>query len=163
MTALDEWLALSLPMGSHWRRRARHAMRSVVSKYEGIATLANLLPLIDDAYPFGQRSHAPYKAWLAERKLFIQLLDAPPAPTAEDRAACEVAIDLLELGRIAEAQSLLDAQAPRRLNRDCPACGAAIGKLCRERRDCAWVELAVPHLSRVELGRPLLSRERRGA
>lgn len=52
---------------------------------------------------------------------------------AEDRDACMVAADMLEEGRpIEQIRKLLDEQAPRRLNRKCPACGSSVGELCLE-------------------------------
>lgn len=170
---VDLWLTNNRQVGS-WRQRARLAMRREVEAYRNVHVdidAKELLALVDDAYPFGARSHHPYKAWLAERKILIEVLDATPAlpvPTVEDHAACEVAIDLVEQGDLVGAQSLLDEQAPRRLNRECPVCGAAARNNCFEKvetivqvlpKTTSHVGLAhrevkleyriVPHLSRV--------------
>lgn len=61
--------------------------------------------------------------------------------TTRDRiGAWEVALDLLELGREAEAVALLDAELPDRLNMGCAACGASANNRCRERaeRECKY-------------------------
>lgn len=83
-------------------------------------------------------------------------------PTAADAAVCEVARDLVLLGRIAEAEKLLAEQAPRRLNRKCPACDMRVGKPCRDPgepvvidlgmtviRERTWITLVVPHAARL--------------
>lgn len=57
---------------------------------------------IDAAYPFGERRNFPYKAWLAERKRAIAVID-------RDRTS---------------------PRDP--LSRRCPACGAAPRKPCRQ-------------------------------
>lgn len=101
------------------------------------------------------------------------------APTADDYAACLVALDLVEEGRTREAEQLLIQQAPRRHNLWCPVCGAMAGRPCTEmvmksrpwRSVSAWrykgsdpakdpkeehyyarVDRIVPHLARVEPG-----------
>src|SRR5688572_19797946 len=97
-------------------------------------------------------------------------------PTPDDHAACLVAIDLVEEGRLDEARKLLEEQAPRRLNRKCLACGAYQQRPCDEyvektrpfkpiwiyqgaapgpEKETYRVRVAriVPHLSRVEPGR----------
>jgi len=40
----------------------------------GVAGEQGLVKLIDDTYPFGERSHWPYKAWLAERAITLAAL-----------------------------------------------------------------------------------------
>lgn len=167
MTPYEQWCMLAMPK-SQWRRRAREVIRSVLRGLTGDCpehwTRETVLAFVDDAYPFGARSHHPYKAWLAERKLLIATLWPERAtlealaPTADDLAACEVAIDLVESGRDDEARKLLDEQAPRRLNRDCPACGSKRGEDCEEppllmppgRHE--WPIRIVPHLARVQPG-----------
>jgi hypothetical protein len=180
---LDRWRDAPLPI-SQWRRHARFAMRDAIRdllKSRAPLDEASILAVVDAAYPFGERARHPYKAWLQERVLLREYLAGGPrskieGPTAEDAAACEVAVDLVELGRVDEAKALLAQQAPRRLNRVCQACGAEVGKPCREQREeivvdnglhydkrtgrirdhiplsrviKKWVELDVPHLARV--------------
>lgn len=67
--------------------------------------------------------------------------DPTEYPNADDRAAVDVAIDIMEQSsyhtKLAaelqeQAVKLLDEQAPRRLNRKCPVCGAFYGKPCFE-------------------------------
>lgn len=131
------------PVRAQWRRRARDVMRAVVKAHRSLAITdpAALVKLVDAAYTFGGRAMHPYKVWLAERKILVAVLmpePPPPAPTAEDFAACEVAIDLVELGDVEGAKKLLDEQAPRRLNRACKACGAKVGKACRDVETTAY-------------------------
>lgn len=170
---IEAWLAKETR--SRWTARVRKVMNPIVETWSRCAYFDNdeivktMLVDIDAAYPFGSRSHAPYKAWLAERKSLVDVLTEPlKAPTAEDYGACEVAIDLVEQGDSTGAQKLLDEQAPRRLNRECPVCGAAAGNSCHDRVETieqaaprsarhvgqAYLKVAleyriVPHLSRV--------------
>lgn len=160
-----------------WRWRARSVMRDVVRANRDLVTVdpAAVLKLVDDAYPFGERAMHPYKAWLEERKVLREVLTPSPKPeepTVDDFAAVEVAIDLYETGRVDEAAALLAEQAPRRLNRKCPACGSRPGEQCNDGEkpgepfivqdvlDDGSIEyvshsttvrafLVVPHLSRV--------------
>lgn len=163
----------------NWRRRAFQTMAAVVRENRDMAATdpAALLKLVDDAYPFGERAMHPYNAWLAERKELIAVVKpekAPPAPTQDDYAAVLVAEDLIEMGREDEARKLLVEQAPRRLNRKCPACGAKVGKACRDVETKTMIgavpgpttgtgtaypialskQRIVPHLARVEPQRP---------
>lgn len=134
--ALDSWRMSRWPK-SIWRVGARKAMQDAVEAI-GImdpALLARrdeILTRVDAAYPFGERKYEPYKCWLKERRLLIAALDGPrTAPSADEAGVCEVAGDLVELGRIDEARKLLDEQAPNRLARKCPACGAWPGGMCK--------------------------------
>jgi len=142
---------------SNWGRQALRVMRDVWLEFcaefkaDGreieLSEARELVSRIDRAYPFGMRRYTPYKVWLAERRILKRaLFDQLPAPTHEDLAAVEVAIDLAELGRIDEAEALLSEQAPRRHNRKCPACGADIGCRCRPKGE---YEARVPCISRV--------------
>lgn len=149
---------------SRWGRRARAAMRAVIEANPD-ADAATLLKLVDDAYPFGERAHEPYKRWLAERRVLVG--DLRPPPSAEEWAAIQVAADALEEGRADEAVRLLDAQAPDRHARPCPVCGVATGKPCREADTETWtppsfgpykpvlmatrfVDRIIPHAGRVQ-------------
>lgn len=46
--------------------------------------------------------------------------------------ACEVARDMIELGRDVDAKALVEVQAPNRHAERCVACGAAKGQACRD-------------------------------
>lgn len=120
-----------------------------------------LLKLADAAYPFGERKYHPYKAWLAERKVFREAIAAPAPPSADEAAVCEVARDMVLDGRLEEARVLLE-QAPNRLARKCPACGAGPGDACVEYEyedppvegfgmyPTGKTELLVPHHARLD-------------
>lgn len=173
--ALSMWLVGPPRRIGQWRRRARSAMHSVVESYVNTHPSVQpdeLIKLVDAAYPFGERAMHPYKAWLQERKELIAVLrpEVLELPTADDFAAVEVAADLYESTEDAEAtKKLLDDQAPRRLNRACPACGAKPKRPCREAKvdmnaaqkaidygysivgpEAEMVDRVVPHLSRVQ-------------
>jgi hypothetical protein len=151
---IEAWLNDGGRRVGKWRRDARIAMRRAVESWlnthpRDALVAHDILHAVDMEYPFGQRKYHPYDAWLTERKILRQalgLMEKLPEPTDEDFAAVEVAIDLVESGRFDEALALLAEQAPRRLNRDCPVCGAKRG------RDC-WSAsgsiVALPHLGRV--------------
>lgn len=155
---LSTWFTAPPPR-STWRFKARTAIRREVESYTNVHADVNaseLLRLVDEAYPFGPCSHTPYKAWLTERKLLIEALAAElPAPTADDRAACIVAIDLVEQDQADAAIKLLDEQAPRRLNRGCPACGVKPGERCVAGPQDRWTDeqinyRVVPHEARLQ-------------
>lgn len=168
------YLAMPYP-SSRWRRDAHGAICAVAESYvnthpEPYDTV-ELLRLVDDAYPFGERAMYPYKCWLTERRLFMQHMGGGPdavtiePPTDADYQACLVAIDLLgdqRVGCEAAAVALLDDQAPRRLNRPCPVCGVDAGANCRNLDGLGTVTarglLIVPHVSRVEPNGPLFTR-----
>lgn len=152
--AIVVWLDNPSASKIHWRVSARDVMRFVVKKYRNAHETIDadeLIRFVDDAYPFGMRAMAPYKAWLAERKELIAVLKPeklPPPPTVQDYAACEVAIDLVEMGREDEARAILDEQAPRRLNLKCPVCGAKAGKACFDAEaGTAAVVIGVGHIN----------------
>ncbi len=135
MTSLEAWRRSAAPK-SRYRREARRIMAITVGLFaaKGPADPKALIAEVDAAYPFGERAMHPYKQWLAERRLLIAALkrDALPAPTGDEEYVCTVAADMLEQGDVVGARKLLDEQAPRRLNRDCRACGAKAGKECSE-------------------------------
>lgn len=123
-------LAALRPPDGGWQWRARRRILEAL-EHHGDLEGDELLAQVDAAYPFGDRKHYPYKAWLAERRILIGLMTPEPVmPSADEAAACMVARDLVELGREDEARALLDAQAPNRLTRKCPACGALPGREC---------------------------------
>lgn len=134
---LDEWAKLRPPV-SKWRRQARAVMLDVVQSIAImnrtlIADSRAVIERVDAAYPFGERSMQPYRCWLRERRLLIEVLEGDGdkrLPTADEVGVCEVARDLVELGRHEEARALVEQQAPNRLARKCPACGSPAGREC---------------------------------
>lgn len=146
---------------SRWRLEARKAIGRAIESYENVHAgeldHVELRGEVDAAYPFGERQHLPYKMWLVERRLFLDSLATHEVgPTPDEKSACEVAGDLVEMGRIDEATALLDEQAPNRLCRACPACGVGAGRACREVYDTTYGlalfrDLVVPHISRREI------------
>lgn len=136
MTAdrLHRWMQMVQPRGN-WRRRARVVMARIIEDYlntHADVDIVELTTLVDEAYPFGPRSHAPYKAWLEERRLLREHMLEPerPGPDAEERAVLEVAADLVEEGRTAAAAALVEEQAPNRHGKHCPTCKALVGEPC---------------------------------
>jgi len=176
--SIDTWRRMRKPL-SKWRRRAREVIGIVINDECGVwgsnprvVDAESIGKAIDEAYPFGSRDHHPYKAWLIERSIIRSVLGLDrrpdPSPGPDEAAACEVAIDLVEEGRMAEAEALLDQQAPNRLNRKCPVCGSPTRKPCVEvvghelvrgrfpnvghlLQRASMRELLVPHLSRVSV------------
>lgn len=152
--SLDAWRMTRWP-SSKWRVRSRQVIQDVVEvialmEPALLADRAAVLERVNAAYPFGEREMLPYKMWLLERRLFRAALDGPRvAPSADEAGACEVAGDLVQLGRIDEARRLLEEQAPNRLSRACPVCATRAGRPCLDLEDA--LELVVPHLSRVGL------------
>ena len=60
-----------IEMGN-WANAALTAMTKTLLKCRAEGkTPADTAKAIDDAYPFGEREHHPYKVWLRERKLFF--------------------------------------------------------------------------------------------
>lgn len=154
---LDFYLVGRAP-GEQWRRRARAAICRAVESYlntHADIEAAELRRLVDDAYPFGMRKYHPYKMWLSERRAFLDLLEQPQPMSAAEVAAIDVAIDLVELGRVDEAEALLRDQAPNRLNAKCPACNAGRGRRCN---DGDGVRV-IPHAARVQPALALLDGE----
>lgn len=164
--AFEQWLvrchAVPLPSLGKWRNRSLAHIGQLVERARredpAISPMA-LASFVDKRYPFERRSGFAYKAWLAERKIFHAALrtDHAPRPSADERDACEVARDLVELGKVDDAQKLLDEQAPNRLNQKCQSCGAWPGEMCKEpvtdkpghysRRSSEPV--VVPHMARL--------------
>lgn len=156
---LDDWRKMRRPV-SQWRARARSVMLDVVESLAIMApdllgAPAEVLSRVDAAYPFGEREHHPYKAWLAERKLLrLALADAPEPPSREEADVCMVARDLFEEGRVDEARKLIVEHAPNRLARECPSCGAPSGEDCHdfvERWEIGTTRpfITVPHEARL--------------
>ncbi len=79
---------------SRWRLRAREVIDAVIASTDD-RDRATLLPKIDAAYPFGQRSHTPYKQWLTERRAAIAMLWSEPlgGPMSRPCPACGAGVD----------------------------------------------------------------------
>lgn len=141
---LREWLDVYTRDGDAqlvcaWRKRVWRVMRPVVALF--VAELdagcthsaGELLAAIEDARevfdinPIGKR-------WRQEHLKLVGTLQGQrqlwPAIEQDEADVCAVARDLEEEGRTREAQALVDEQAPNRLNRKCPACGAKPGDVC---------------------------------
>ena len=58
-------------MGRGGANRDEQNADGVQRKRENGKTPAETAKAIDDAYPFGDRAHHPYKVWLRERRLFF--------------------------------------------------------------------------------------------
>ncbi len=140
----DDWLlyarSITATMPTTWRGKSLHVMLMVTEHHvavhaQGDAAKADTKKLFADlrrSYPFGERKMWPYKAWLGEIGVLRQAFSVGVAASTEEQAACEVASDLVELGRADEAMALLNEQAPDRLDRACSSCGAKRGCPCRE-------------------------------
>jgi len=138
----------------------------VASAPDVLADHEELLRRIDAAYPFGERRYHPYKMWLEERRLLRDALNSSPLPSREESEVCQVAFDLVEVGRVDDARKLLEEQAPNRLSRECPACGAKAKRPCADIGDAYEVPFirVVPHLARVGVYRdhgPLFQGDRK--
>lgn len=64
-----------------WSDAARRAIAQAHLTVPADATLTERKRIIDDAYPFGERSMWPYKAWLKARKAYLVKYGyGPPLP-----------------------------------------------------------------------------------
>ena len=54
-----------------WRRAARQTLNVAYLDVPPEATRKEARTILSAAYPFGERKHHPYKAWLAELKEFL--------------------------------------------------------------------------------------------
>ena len=72
---------------SEWRKRARQVIDRVLAQNIDRSPVETLTA-IDDAYPFGPRSHHPYKAWLAERAIAKERLFGTDDPMTRTCPAC---------------------------------------------------------------------------
>jgi hypothetical protein len=79
-------------MAKTWSELAREAIAAILSDYtESGGDLIYLdaddreriKKRIDDAYPFGERSNFPYKAWLIERRSAFIALGIPVRSTSK--------------------------------------------------------------------------------
>ena len=153
-----------------WRKRAIRTMRPVVEQFliqreNGVEVSAtDLLAGIESAR---READIPSdtKRWKQEHAELLAIVqrtpDLWPAPTIDDRGACDVATDLLamaaDLDRVNEpvkaklkrdeALELLIKQAPNRYSRRCKVCGAKPGDPCLELVTRA--EMLIPHEMRL--------------
>lgn len=147
---LDDYRRLPMP-ASKYRHRTRVIILEVLDVLEGVASPVMddnkaLLARVDAAYCFGPRKYFPYKMWLEERRLFREALAGERAlPSRDEATVCEVARDLVELGREADAITALGL-APNRLARRCVVCAAKPGQPCY---GYDRLYLTVPHHARL--------------
>lgn len=165
LKALNAWIDQSTSDRSKWRRAAVEAMIAAVKEARSllsrkVSTPIELLRIVDDAYPFGEREHQPYKAWLQERQAFILATASEEFSTAEWEAIA-VARDAEESGRFDLASGVLRQVTHDMHATTCPICGAKKSKACRNLdafddmplfvdRGSPRLELIVPHQSRLE-------------
>jgi hypothetical protein len=121
-----------------WRKRAWRVMRPVVERVVadvGSWTAGKVIEAVNAA-GIEAKIDPNSKRWRQERTALEDILHKERslwrAPTDDDRAACEVAIDLVESTRYLEAILLLRDQAPNVLERQCSACRAMPGYPCEE-------------------------------
>lgn len=56
---------------SHWTLAAKRAIAEVDAALPAEVSLEDRTKAIDAAYPFGPRSHLPYKMWLQARREYL--------------------------------------------------------------------------------------------
>ena len=71
---------------SYWRNRARPIIARVLAETEGRPE-SEIRAALRDAYPFGPRSHHPYKIWLSEIKRQRGARQRGPSPEQAARIA----------------------------------------------------------------------------
>lgn len=65
-------------MSGSWRDSALEVMFETHAEQMKLgATPQQIADAIDNAYPFGDRKHWPYKAWLSARKYFFSIKGLP--------------------------------------------------------------------------------------
>lgn len=65
-------------MSLSWRDSAMEVMYTVYAEQSNAgANPQQIADAIDQAYPFGERRHWPYKAWLSARKYFFTIKGLP--------------------------------------------------------------------------------------
>lgn len=131
---LDEWLTASIICRDP-RALIRAGLRArVLQVLDKIDDYRMVMTFVQQDYWFAAGHR---KIQNDELKKLRAILDGSacmlPISTFEDYSACEVATDMLLLGREDEAHKLLDEQAPRRHNSFCAECHAPPGRACREK------------------------------
>jgi hypothetical protein len=66
-----------MAQASSWRVKACQVIEQVI---KDAPPGADLVKLIDEAYPFGDRKYLPYKMWLEERKKVLLRLNLYQVP-----------------------------------------------------------------------------------
>ncbi len=142
---LREWLDVYTHNGDAqhvcaWRKRAWRAMRPVVERFVADRdankeqTPYSLLTKINDA-AIAERINIGGKRWRQELRKIRDIISSSqelwPTPAKSEADACSIARDAEEEGRTEIALAILEAEAPNRHNRKCPACGAPVGSPCR--------------------------------
>jgi hypothetical protein len=56
-----------------WSLLAKQTIQQVHAALPAGATLAERTRAVDAAYPFGERSHSPYKTWLRARRNYLEV------------------------------------------------------------------------------------------
>lgn len=59
------------PHRGSWGEIAHQAIQRVNDRLEPGVSLSERVAAVDAAYPFGERSYWPYKAWLKERRSYL--------------------------------------------------------------------------------------------
>ncbi len=67
-----------------WYDQARATIAAVHAGLPKTATLDERKAAIDSAYPFGDRAHWPYKAWLKARREYLAGWGYKPRPDSPD-------------------------------------------------------------------------------
>src|SRR5437868_2111795 len=143
MTLLD-WLGTYTHNGDaqlvcSWRKRAWRCMRPVVEKFvvdreAGGKVYAHQLFDAIEAARAEAKIPTDSKRWMQELDTLKRILRADrelwPTPTADDRAAAVVALDLVELGKYADAIAMVRDQIPHATSSNCSTCGALQGSRC---------------------------------
>lgn len=144
---LDDWLNSYTHQGDaqlvcSWRKRSWRALRPVVEKFvadraAGADRHAESLMVDIEAARQAAKINPDGKLWKQELHKLVEILrgmpELWPAVTEDDRAACAVATDLVELGRYADAIALMRAQcSPYLLSQKCPACSQPQGYRCEQ-------------------------------
>lgn len=88
----------------YWRDRAENTIRKVMAALPTGVTLEERTKAVDAAYPFGPRSHTPYKVWLrARRKALLPFGHVPKGKGSKDGRQGHLPLSPLER---AKAKSL---------------------------------------------------------
>lgn len=143
---LEDWLNSYTANGDAqfvcaWRKRAWRTLRPVVEQFvadraAGLGRMAPDLMVAIEAARHAAKINDESKRWKQELFTLSQIIrgmrELWPAPAQGDRETWPVAIDLVEVGRFAEAIALVAAQMPNALSRKCPACSQPNGQRCAE-------------------------------
>jgi len=70
-------------VGKTWRQASWDAIDAMHKTLPTPCTLEQRKQALDAAYPFGDRDHYPYKAWLAARREYLDRYDPRPIPESK--------------------------------------------------------------------------------